>query len=82
MNTRKRALGEYWIIDPRPGKERVDFYQLQGDVRYQAALPDTQGRYHAPVVPGFWLDTNWLWQELLPDPLGVLQQIIASAPQA
>jgi Uma2 family endonuclease len=76
------GVGEYWIIDPRPGKERVDFYQLQGDVRYQAALPDTQGRYHAPVVPGFWLDTNWLWQELLPDPLGVLQQIIASAPQA
>jgi len=24
------------------------------------------GRYHSSVVPGFWLDPNWLWQEPLP----------------
>jgi Uma2 family endonuclease len=38
------GVGEYWIIDPRPGKERVDFYQLQGNGRYQATLPDADGR--------------------------------------
>jgi Uma2 family endonuclease len=75
------GVAEYWLIDPRPGKERVDFYQLQGDGRYQAALPDAQGRYHAAVVPGFWIDVHWLWQEPLPDPLGALQQIVASGPQ-
>ena len=76
------GIGEYWIVDPRPGKQRVDFYQLQDDGRYQAALPDAEGRYHAAIVPGFWFDVNWLWQEPLPDPLDALQQIIASAPQA
>lgn len=75
------AVGEYWIIDPRPGKQRVDFYQLQGDGRYQAALPNAQGHHHCAVVPGFWLDVKWLWQEPLPDPLDALQQIVASAPQ-
>jgi Uma2 family endonuclease len=29
------GVGEYWIIDPRPGKERVDFYQLQPNGRYR-----------------------------------------------
>jgi len=69
------GVGEYWIIDPRSGKERVDFYQLQGDGRYQAALPDAQGRYHAAIVPGFRFDVNWLWQDPLPDPLTALQTI-------
>ena len=69
------GVQEYWIIDPRPGKERVDFYQLQADGRYQAALPDEQGRYHAAVLPGFWIEVAWLWQETLPDPLTALQQI-------
>jgi hypothetical protein len=60
----------------------VDFYQLQSDGRYQDALPDTHGHYHVAVVPGFWLDVNWLWQEPLPDPLAALQQIIANTPHA
>lgn len=76
------GVTEYWLIDPRSGKQRVDFYQLQGHGRYQAALPDAEGRYHAAVVPGFWFDVNWLWQEPLPNPLGALQQIVASATQS
>jgi Uma2 family endonuclease len=72
------SVGEYWIIDPRPGKERVDFYQLQPNGRYQAALPDADGRYHAAIVPGFSFDVNWLWQDPLPDPLTALQTIVPS----
>lgn len=73
------GVREYWIIDPRPGKERADFYHLLPDGKYQAALPATDGRYHAMVLPGFWLNVAWLWQQPLPTPLLALAAI---APQA
>jgi Uma2 family endonuclease len=73
------GVREYWIIDPRPGKERADFYQLMPDGKYQAALPDADGRYRAEVLPGFWLRVDWLWQEQLPDPLLVLREIAPDA---
>lgn len=73
------GVPEYWIIDPRPGKERADFYQLMSAGKYQAALQDANGRYFATVLPNFWLDPNWLWQNPLPNPLALLAAI---APQA
>jgi Uma2 family endonuclease len=73
------GVPEYWIVDPRPGKERVDFYQLTEQGKYQAMLPDEQGRYHSSVLPGFWLHPDWLWQQPLPAPLLLLASI---APQA
>lgn len=72
------GVREYWIIDPRPSKERADFYHLLPDGKYQAALPATDGRYHALVLPGFWLNIAWFWQQPLPMPLLVLAAI---APQ-
>lgn len=45
---------EYWIIDPRPGEERVDICTLIEQNRYQAILPDADRRYHFMALPGFW----------------------------
>jgi Uma2 family endonuclease len=73
------GVREYWIIDPRPGKERVDGYWLTPQGRYQAILPDDDGRYHSTVLPDFWFHPDWLWQEPKPDPLLMLAEI---APQA
>ena len=73
------GVREYWIIDPRPGKERVDGYWLTPQGRYQAILPDDNGRYHSTVLPDFWFHPDWLWQEPKPDPLLTLAEI---APQA
>ena len=72
------GVHEYWIVDPRPGRQRADFYRLAPDGKYQAVLPDARGRYHTEVLPGFWLDPNWLWQEPLPEPMMLLARI---APQ-
>ena len=69
------GVREYWIVDPRPGNQRVDFYQLTAQGTYQAALPDADGRYHAAVLPGFWLSPEWMWQEPLPNPLMLLAAI-------
>jgi Uma2 family endonuclease len=73
------GVSEYWIIDPRPGKERVDFYQLTAAGKYQAALPDETGRYFSTALAGFWLRPEWLWQAPLPNALRALADI---APQA
>lgn len=72
------GVREYWIIDPRPGKERVDFFRLTAQGKYLPVLPDADGRYHALTLPGFWLDPAWLWQEPLPNTMTILQTI---APQ-
>lgn len=73
------GIPEYWIIDPRPGKERADFYALTSERKYQAILPDADDRYHSTVLSGFWLRLDWLWQEPTPDPLRAIARI---APQA
>lgn len=76
------GVREYWIIDPRPGKERADFYHLAPDGKYQAVLPDAEGRYHAAVLPGLWLKLAWLWQTPMPDPLRCMLQIAPEALRA
>lgn len=73
------GIPEYWLIDSRAGKERVDGYRLMADGKYLAILPDERGRYHSTVLPGFWFDPAWLWQEPLPHALPLLAAI---APQA
>jgi Uma2 family endonuclease len=62
------GIPEYLILDPRPGWRRVDFYALGPDGKYQAILPDTEGRYHSAAVPGFWFREARFWQDPLPNP--------------
>ena len=69
------GVREYWIIDPRPGKERVDGYWLTPENRFQAILPDAEGCYHSTVLPDFWFRSEWLWQTPTPDPLLKLAEI-------
>ena len=75
----RAGVREYWIFDPRTDKERVDFYRLTAQGKYQAVLPDADGRYHAAVLPGFWLHPDWLWQDPPPNAMVTLAAI---APQA
>lgn len=69
------GVREYWIIDPRPGLERVDFWTLNEQGKYRP-VPAERGVYRSTVLPGFWLDAGWLWAEELPNPLHVLAQIV------
>ena len=55
------GIPEYWIIDPRPGFQRADFYELaEGAYR---PLPVVDGVLRSPALPGFWLRTEWLFDE-------------------
>ena len=63
------GIREYWLIDP--DREQVEFYQLTDADRYHPATLDEAGRFHSTVLPGFWLEVNWLWQESLPKVMAV-----------
>ncbi|RIK42463.1 MAG: hypothetical protein DCC55_08830 [Chloroflexi bacterium] len=67
---------EYWIFDPRPGRQRADFYILDARGRYRPVPLNEDDIYYSTVLPGFWIDVNWLWQDELSDPIRTLAQII------
>jgi Uma2 family endonuclease len=69
------GVREYWIIDPRPGKQRVDLYVLSVDGRYQPVLATADNIYHSAILTNFWLKEAWLWSEK-PNPLAALTEIV------
>jgi Uma2 family endonuclease len=78
------GVSEYWLLDPL--RERAEFYRLEvasateaGPLarprRYCLAYGGAEGVYHSSVVPGFWLQVAWLWQDPLPPLLDVLREL-------
>ena len=72
------GIPEYWIIDPRPGRMRTDFYILDTQGRYRAVPLDAEGCYHSTVLAGFWLREAWLLTTELPEPLPALAHIVGA----
>lgn len=72
------GISEYWLFDPRPRRQRADFYRLNASGQYEPVPLDGEGRYHSAVLPGFWLEPEWLRQEQLPTVLALIALI---APQ-
>ena len=72
------GVTEYWIIDPRPGYERADFYVLDDNGRYRPVPIDANGLYQSTVLPEFWLHVDWLLLSEPPDVLKALSQIVGS----
>ena len=69
------GVREYWIIDPRPSKQRVDLYVIDRDARYQPVPVASDGAYHSAVLPGFYLKEGWLWADE-PNPLAALVELV------
>jgi Uma2 family endonuclease len=69
------GVREYWIIDPRPRRQRAEFYVRDERGQFQPTLPDRERVYRSTVVPGFWLRVDWLWAEELPDVLFAFAEI-------
>jgi Uma2 family endonuclease len=70
------GVREYWILDSRPGCERTDFYVLDEKGRYRPVPADPDGRYHSTILPGFWLQVDWVMSVEPPDVLTALAQIV------
>lgn len=73
----KAGVPEYVAVDGREEHQELYFW-TRVDGRLQRVAPDAQGRYHSRVLPGFWIDPSWLWQDPLPKVALVLEQILAS----
>ncbi len=69
------GVREYWLIDPRPGRERADFWVLDEKGQYQP-VPLKNGVYRSTLLPGFWLRADWLAQNPLPDSMACFAEII------
>ncbi len=57
------GVPEYWLIDYET--EWAEFYQLHGQ-RYHLVMEGREGKYTSAILPGFWLNIEWLWQDPLP----------------
>lgn len=60
------GVREYWLIDPRAPRQRVEFYRLDAAGRYQLIEPQ-DGIFHSEALRDFSLRVDWLWQDPLPD---------------
>ncbi len=69
------GVREYWLIDPRPGRERADFWVLDEKGQYQP-VPLKNGVYRSTLLTGFWLRADWLAQNPLPDSMACFAEII------
>jgi Uma2 family endonuclease len=78
----RAGMREYPVIDARPGRRTFVYWRLDEAGQYQEVAPDAQGRYHSEVLPGFWLDPNWFWQDPLPDAEDLMLEIAPEAYEA
>lgn len=69
------GIPEYWVIDPRPGKQRADFFRLNARGQYELVATEDDERFESVVLPGFWLRPPWLWQASELDPLLALGEM-------
>lgn len=82
------GVREYWLIDPRPDKQRADFWALDENGRYRPVPFDEDGIFRSEVLPGFWLRESWLlaknpdaftaFAEIVGLPQGVLDELQAN----
>lgn len=70
------GVREYWIIDPRPGLQRADFYSLDNRGRFQPVPIGEDGIYRSTAMPGVWIKIAWLWEEK-PNFRANLEEILA-----
>ena len=57
------GVKEYWLIDPQ--QKLAEFYRLNGDGVY-VVVDFENGEYCTPLLPAFFLRTEWLWRDEMP----------------
>lgn len=68
------GIPEIWLVDPF--EQAVAVERRTGDRYERSEL--SSGRLESTVVPGFWIEVDWLWQDDLPSTLSCLRQILGS----
>jgi Uma2 family endonuclease len=73
LQYQKAKIPEYWIVDEM--QRKVTALSLSRQGQYREIRP-RGGKLHSNVLSGFWLRTEWLWQEPLPWMTTVLEEIL------
>jgi Uma2 family endonuclease len=69
---REAGIEEIWLVDHFEGTVRVETKAASG---YESRTL-TAGRLASAVIPGFWIEVAWLWQEPLPSTMGCLREVL------
>ena len=72
------GISEYWIIDDE--EQSVTLLRLRKG-KYRQVRPKN-GELHSKALAGFWLRTEWLWEQPRPDEFNTLLEILAKEPQS
>lgn len=75
------GVKEYWLIDPRQGRQVADFFRLNNDHEYELFATEDDERVESQVLPGFWLRPTWLWQAGTISPLAAFLEMRGLSPQ-
>jgi len=67
------GVREYWIIDPLD--KITTFLVLEKDAFGER--PMQADVFHSIALPGFFLDTRWLWQRPLPATMGIVKLLLS-----
>ena len=59
------GVREYWILDPE--RRTAAFYARPADGMFELMPLAPDGTFRSAVLPGLWLQVDWLWQTPLPD---------------
>jgi Uma2 family endonuclease len=68
------GVSEYWIVDPI--QRRVEFPRLTRG-RYEPVPLEDNRIFRSEVIPGFWLDIEWLLAKDVPGAYRCLHKILA-----
>jgi Uma2 family endonuclease len=74
-NYRKHGVREYWVVDQTSTTLYRHTKPSTGDAPY-LVQEWKAGRVASEVVPGFWIDAAWLWQDPLPEERTALDHIL------
>ncbi len=69
---REAGIPEIWIVDRFRQEVLRELSTAEG---YRSQTFST-GRLSSSVVPGFWIEVSWLWEEKLPSTFACLRQIL------
>lgn len=71
---RDAGIEEIWLLNPF---DRVVLVETKGPAGYTSRALES-GRLESVVLPGFWVDVAWFWQEELPSTLACLREMLGT----
>lgn len=69
----KAGVREYWMVDPL--SQTVEAYALDASGQLKLIEPEADGRVSSPMLAGFYLRPEWLWQDPLPHVNAALREM-------